>query len=235
VNAAGAPRVLAALGAGAATVFGFAPFGFAYVPVVTLAFLMAFWQGAASPRAAAAVGFAFGIGLFVAGASWVFIALNTFGGMPLLLAGIGTAGFCSFLALYPALTGWLAVRWTKPQSWERALAGAAIWTLAEWARSVVFTGFPGSRSATRPCQAERQACWPGTHPSAVFSWSRLPRPLRRPRSPSPSMRSRSARVAGSSRRQVSPLPSRLEVRRSGESNGHRPQARRSPSRSSKAT
>jgi len=142
VNAAGAPRVLAALGAGAATVFGFAPFGFAYVPVVTLAFLMAFWQGALSPRAAAAVGFAFGIGLFVAGASWVFIALNTFGGMPLLFAGIGTAGFCAFLALYPALTGWLAVRWTKTQSWERALAAAAIWTLAEWARSVVFTGFP---------------------------------------------------------------------------------------------
>jgi apolipoprotein N-acyltransferase len=142
VSAAGAPRILAALVAGAATVFGFAPFGIAYVPVVALAFLVALWQGAASARAAAAMGFAFGLGLFVAGASWVFIALNTFGGMPLLLAGIGTAGFCAFLALYPALTGWLAVRWTKTRSWERALAAAAIWTLSEWARSIVFTGFP---------------------------------------------------------------------------------------------
>ena len=100
------------------------------------------WQRAPSARAAAAIGFAFGLGLFGAGASWVFIALNTFGGMPLPLAAIGTAGFCAFLALYPAGAGWLAVRWTGQGSWRRAIAAAAAWPLLEWARSVVFTGFP---------------------------------------------------------------------------------------------
>jgi apolipoprotein N-acyltransferase len=132
----------AALAAGAATVFGFAPFDLSFLPVVTVAFLFAMWQDAATPRAAAASGFAFGLGLFLAGASWVYIALNTFGGMPWPLAAIGTAGFCAFLALYPALTGWLATRWTAPHSSARAVAAAALWALSEWARSVVFTGFP---------------------------------------------------------------------------------------------
>ena len=141
-RSAGALRLAFALVAGAATVFGFAPFGLPCLPVVTLAMLAALWQGAASARTAAAIGYAFGLGLFGAGASWVFIALHTFGGMPGVLAAIGTAGFCAFLALYPAAAGWLAVRWTTAHSWPRALAAAAAWTVTEWARSVVFTGFP---------------------------------------------------------------------------------------------
>ena len=142
MKAAGALSLWLALVAGAATVFAFAPFGLPALPVVTVASIILLWQNAPSPRAAAWVGFAFGIGLFGVGASWVFIALNTFGGMPLPLAAIGTASFCAFLALYPAAVGWIATRWTAQGSWARALAAAALWPLAEWARSIVFTGFP---------------------------------------------------------------------------------------------
>jgi apolipoprotein N-acyltransferase len=136
-----ATRFLAAALLGAATVFGFAPFAFAAVPLATLALLFALWQSAESPAVAARVGFAFGLGLFGAGVSWVYIALNTFGGMPLPVAGIGTAGFCAYLALFPALAGWLAARWTARSSWPRALAAAAAWTLAEWLRGWLFSGF----------------------------------------------------------------------------------------------
>ncbi len=110
--------------------------------MITLGLLILLWQGAATARSAAAIGFAFGAGLFGAGASWVFIALHTFGGMPWPVAAIGTAGFCAFLALYPAAVGWLAARWTAQGSGPRALAAAGAWTVAEWARSIVFTGFP---------------------------------------------------------------------------------------------
>ena len=142
MKSAGALRLSFALAAGAATVFGFAPFGLFGLPIVTLAALILLWQNAPSARAAAAIGFAFGVGLFGTGASWVLVALNTFGGMPLPVAGLGTAGFCAFLALYPASVGWLAVRGTAPQSWPRALTAAAAWPLSEWARSLIFTGFP---------------------------------------------------------------------------------------------
>ena len=63
----------AAAAAGAATVFGFAPFGVAFLPVLTLAVLFALWQ-TATPRAAAAQGFAFGLALFGTGASWVSLS-----------------------------------------------------------------------------------------------------------------------------------------------------------------
>ena len=54
----------------------------------------ALWQRAATARdAARGSGFAFGCGLFGAGVSWVYIALETFGGMPAPVAVFGTAGF----------------------------------------------------------------------------------------------------------------------------------------------
>ena len=131
----------AAATAGVATVFGFAPFGVAPLPVLTLAVLFALWQGAA-PRTAAAQGFAFGFGLFGAGASWVYVALETFGGMPTAIALLGTAGFVAYLALWPALAGYVAARVAPSSSVARALAAAGAWTLAEWLRGYVFTGFP---------------------------------------------------------------------------------------------
>lgn len=135
-------RLWFALLPGLCTVFGFAPFGLAGLPLFTLALLVLLWQRARSPRAAAALGFAFGIGLFGAGVPWIYIALNDFGGMAPPLAALATAGLCAYLALFPAAAGWLATRITAPGSWLRAAAAAAAWTVAEWARSVVFTGFP---------------------------------------------------------------------------------------------
>ncbi len=135
-------RATFALAAGAATVFGFAPFGAGIIPIVAVSLLIILWQDADAPRAAAWLGFAFGVALFTTGASWVYIALNTFGGMPVPVAAVATAGFCALLALYPALAGWLAAKWTAPRSWQRAVAAAAAWTLTEWARSWIFTGFP---------------------------------------------------------------------------------------------
>jgi apolipoprotein N-acyltransferase len=142
MKSAGALPLCFAFVAGIGTVFGFAPFGLSALPLLAVALLIFLWQDAPSPGAAAALGYAYGVGLFFTGASWVYVALNTFGGMPAPLAAIGTAGFCAFLALYPAATGWIAVKWTAQGTWPRALAAAAAWPIAEWARSVIFTGFP---------------------------------------------------------------------------------------------
>jgi len=132
---------LAAL-AGALTVFGYAPFNLSALPILTLAVLFGLWQRAPRARDAAWLGFAFGAGMFGAGVSWVYIALETFGGMPPPLALVATAGFVAFLSLYPMIAGWIVVRWTARGSLARLFAGASAFVLAEWLRGYLFTGFP---------------------------------------------------------------------------------------------
>ena len=136
------PGIVMALVAGAASVFAFAPFGVAGLAIAALAVLLGLWQRAARARDAARLGFAFGAGMFGAGVSWIYVALETFGGMPPVLAGLGIAGFVAFISLYPALAGWVAVRFTVRGSLARLLAGAGAFVLAEWLRGFLFTGFP---------------------------------------------------------------------------------------------
>lgn len=133
---------LLAFAAGAVAVFGFAPFAQPLVPLACLTLLFVLWNAAATPRHGAALGFAFGLGLFGTGVSWVFIALETFGGMPLPVAVVATAGFVAYLALWPALAGGFVARVTPPASLTRAFASAGAFVLAEWLRGFVFSGFP---------------------------------------------------------------------------------------------
>jgi apolipoprotein N-acyltransferase len=149
VTAAAAERPLAAalstllaLAAGALTVAAYAPFGAPGLAVVTLALLFGLWLSERSARAAARTGLAFGIGLFGTGISWVYIALETFGGMAAPLAALATGGLVLFLSLYPALAGFVAVRLAPAGTTRRAIAAAAAFVLAEWLRGFLFTGFP---------------------------------------------------------------------------------------------
>ncbi|MDR1935622.1 MAG: apolipoprotein N-acyltransferase [Candidatus Accumulibacter sp.] len=134
------------LALGAASVTAFAPFGAFPVLWLTLGGLYAL-LGAAADRQAPAregalLGGLFGLGGFLAGVSWIFVSLGTFGGMPLPLAAFATLLFCAAMALYPALAGALFTRLAPPTGWRRALVFAALWTLAEWLRGWVLTGFP---------------------------------------------------------------------------------------------
>ena len=133
---------LIAFAAGAASVFAFAPFAVPLVGIAMLSLLFVLWHESATPRIAAAMGFAFGVGLFGAGASWVYIALETFGGMPTPIAVIATAGFVAYLALWPAFAGWLAVRVSPRAGVARLAACVGAFVLCEWLRGWVFTGFP---------------------------------------------------------------------------------------------
>ncbi len=126
---------------GAASVLGFAPFGWFPLPILALALLLGLWRRAGNPRRAAAVGFAFGLGLFVAGVSWVYVSLHEFGAMPAPLAAFATLLFCVYLAAFPAATGYCFMA-APGGSVKLALLFPAAWTLAEWVRGWLFTGFP---------------------------------------------------------------------------------------------
>ena len=102
--------LLVSAAAGALAVFAFAPFRVTGLALAALTLLLWLWQRAETPRDAAWTGFAFGVGLFGAGASWLYIAIETFGGMPPWLAFLAIAVLVVYLSLWPAAAGFLATR-----------------------------------------------------------------------------------------------------------------------------
>ena len=127
--------------AGAACVLGFAPFYWWPVPILALAVLFLSFERAATPRRAALAGYAFGLGYFLAGVSWVYVSLHDFGSMPAVLAGLATFLFCAYLAIFPALAGYLARRFAARTAGSILLMSAAAFAMTEWLRGCLFTGF----------------------------------------------------------------------------------------------
>jgi apolipoprotein N-acyltransferase len=127
---------------GAATVFAFAPHRIWWLPFIALGWMFARVLRAESTGQAAREGFAFGLGLFGVGASWVFIALNTFGQMHASLAGIATLLFCAYLALFPMAAMALARAVSHGVGRYAPFFAAAFFVAFEWLRCHLFTGFP---------------------------------------------------------------------------------------------
>lgn len=126
---------------GALAVAGFAPLGWFPLPILSLAGL--FWLlRDAAPKRAFPIGWSYGLGLFLAGVSWVYVSISTYGGMPAPIAALATLLFCAFVALFPALALAGGARLAAPGSRRLALALPAAWVLGEWVRGWIFTGFP---------------------------------------------------------------------------------------------
>jgi apolipoprotein N-acyltransferase len=129
---------LAAFGLGALAVLGYAPFYLYPIPILTLAGLFMLWHKAESPKQIFQLGYFYGLGLFGAGVSWIYVSLHDFGGMPMPAAVFATAAYCAFLALFPATAGWVSARFVH----LRAYAMPFAWVLMEWVLNWIFTGFP---------------------------------------------------------------------------------------------
>ncbi|HEY0440219.1 MAG TPA: apolipoprotein N-acyltransferase, partial [Xanthobacteraceae bacterium] len=146
VLAHGWRRAAIAFAAGLASALAMAPFH--AWPLLFLTFPVLVWliDGAAGARfgriaGAAAAGWWFGFGYFLAGLYWVGIAFLVDAGrfgwlMPLAVLGL-PAGLALLTALGTALAGAL---WTRGPL--RILALALALTIAEWLRGHVLTGFP---------------------------------------------------------------------------------------------
>ncbi len=127
--------------AGAGTVAAFAPLGWWPLALLALAVLFAQWHEADNWRDAAASGFAFGLGLFMTGVSWVYVSMHVYGEMAAPLAALATLVFCCGLALFPALAGALTARIT-PRGPLRLLGACGSWVALDAARNLPFNGFP---------------------------------------------------------------------------------------------
>ncbi len=128
--------------AGAATVFGFAPFDLYLLTILGPAVLMLLWLGS-DTRGAFQQGWAFGLGMFGIGVFWMHISIDQFGNVGLYLAIFITLAFITFMALYYGLVGWLGKRLVGSASNAMQLVTfVLLWALVEWLRGWVLTGFP---------------------------------------------------------------------------------------------
>jgi apolipoprotein N-acyltransferase len=102
------------------------------------------WQldQAMTKRQGAWVGWLFATVMQVATWWWLFISLNTYGGLAAPLAVIAIVGLAAFLALYYAAACAVFVAIAPVNRVGRAMLFAALWLLAELARVALFTGFP---------------------------------------------------------------------------------------------
>lgn len=131
---------LAAALAGAANTLAFAPFDAWPLAILSPLALYLLLRGL-DPRAAAWRGFAYGFGFWLSGVSWVYVSIHVYGYTPVATAVFLTVLFAAVLAViffawWTALYAWLARGVLRP------LLFTALWVLAEWVRSWLFSGFP---------------------------------------------------------------------------------------------
>ncbi len=137
----GSYRLLVAFVAGSMTVLAFSPFSQGWIALPALAALFALWRDT-TPKQAFGVGWLWGLGCMGFGVFWLHNSIAQFGGVNLPLAILLTLLFAAFLALFPAMTGWLSRRFFQYESRLLLLVYPAVWVLLEWTRSWAFTGFP---------------------------------------------------------------------------------------------
>ena len=147
-------RLVLLLVVGALHSLAFAPYplpawALPYVQVAALAVLARHTLQANSARSVAAHAVLFGFGQFSVGLYWFTISMHQYGGMPLPMAITALLVFAVAMSLYGMLACLLTWRLMRgrvsldPGPVVLASAvWASFWTLGEWLRGTLFTGFP---------------------------------------------------------------------------------------------
>lgn len=120
--------------------------------LITMAVLIRSVWRADSCRQGAWRAWLFAFGQFMLGLYWLTISMHTYGFIPLPLAMLALAAVSAYLAIFAAFAGGMtrkigSAAWSGGESSPSrpvmaALVWAALWTLCEWLRATLFTGFP---------------------------------------------------------------------------------------------
>ena len=147
INLKGWRALSAALVAGALAALAMPPLYWLPLAIVGIVAYVWLWQTAPTPLSAFWRGLAWGTGHFAVGSYWI---LEAFYVPPADFALLGppiVAGLAVVLGFFPGLAGWasrrIIDRWPGLGGrYSRLVVLAIAWTLAEWLRGHLFTGYP---------------------------------------------------------------------------------------------
>ena len=121
-----------------------------FVQILSLAVLASATLRATTPRQAAWRAWLFGLAQFSVGVYWLVISMHRYGGLPWILSVGALLIFAAAMALYGALACGLSAALLagrahpRQRAWAQCLIAttwASAWTLGEWLRGTLFTGF----------------------------------------------------------------------------------------------
>lgn len=141
------PRLIALI-AGAVSATAFAPLDWWVVGLIGFAILLRLTHEAPTLRQALLRGWLFGVGHFTVGNNWIQHAFTYQDRMPPSLGYFAVVLLALYLAVYPAIAMGLAWRFgragaalTRRPDLPFVLAAGAAWTVTEYLRAVMFTGY----------------------------------------------------------------------------------------------
>ncbi len=152
-------RMAIAFAAGLVTILAFPPFS--VLPLLWVVFPVLLWllDGCATKGSAAATGWAFGFGHFLTSFYWIanafYVDADTFGVFAIPAVAALSACFAFYIAIVCGLTHLFPPPGKDDLSYERLAAYvprvlffASAWTVVEWVRGWLFTGFAWNPIAT---------------------------------------------------------------------------------------
>ena len=137
-------QLISALILGAIQVFAFAPFKQCWTVYLSLiGFFLLLKQAQKSTRRYFLISYIFSIAMFLATIHWVYVSMDLFGGMPLIVSVLLIALLAGYLAIFPATALWASTRLLHLSDTARYLLIIPVfWLICDWLRGYLLTGFP---------------------------------------------------------------------------------------------
>jgi apolipoprotein N-acyltransferase len=137
-------QLICAVILGAIQVFAFAPFQQYWVVYPSLVgFFLLLQQVQKSTQRCFLTAYIFSIAFFLANIHWVYVSMDLFGGMPMIVSILLIILLSAYLAIFPTAALWASTRFLYLSDTIRyLLVIPAFWLIADWLRGYVLTGFP---------------------------------------------------------------------------------------------